>query len=185
MFTIGINSNHADSSIAVFEKNKLIFAIEEERINRIKHWSGSPLRSIQYALDYCNIEAEKITNVTFNNNPFSNITKKIPYFILNFFFSKKGKEVLERQQLKFKIKNDICNITNNKKIKFNYIDHHLSHISSAFFPSNFKNAVGLSIDGFGDFCSIAIAYTRSCIHSISLFYSCCICILCYWYSQLN
>ena len=44
----------------------------------------------------------------------------------------------------------------SKKVKIHYIDHHLSHISSAFFPSGFKNAVGLSIDGFGDFCSLCI-----------------------------
>ena len=33
----------------------------------------------------------------------------------------------------------------------------MSHIASAFYPSKFETAVGLSIDGFGDFCSIAIA----------------------------
>ena len=38
-----------------------------------------------------------------------------------------------------------------------YIDHHLSHIASAYYPSGFEDAVGLSIDGFGDFASICIA----------------------------
>ena len=37
----------------------------------------------------------------------------------------------------------------------------MSHISSAFYPSGFKNAVGLSIDGFGDFCSICITKCES------------------------
>ena len=35
--------------------------------------------------------------------------------------------------------------------------HHLSHIASAFFPSGYKDAIGLSIDGFGDFVSLVIA----------------------------
>ena len=48
--TIGINANHADSSISIFDKNKLIFAIEEERLNRIKHWAGVPLESIDKGL---------------------------------------------------------------------------------------------------------------------------------------
>ena len=43
------------------------------------------------------------------------------------------------------------------KTKLHFIDHHKSHIASAFYPSKFNKAVGLSIDGFGDFCSIAIA----------------------------
>ena len=45
----------------------------------------------------------------------------------------------------------------SKNVKINYIDHHLSHIASAYFPSGFDKAIGLSIDGFGDFVSLAIA----------------------------
>ena len=45
----------------------------------------------------------------------------------------------------------------NKKVKFIYVEHHLSHISSAFFASKFENAIGLSIDGSGDFASMMVA----------------------------
>ena len=38
-----------------------------------------------------------------------------------------------------------------------FIEHHLAHIASAFYPSGFKNCTGLSIDGSGDFVSCAIA----------------------------
>ena len=38
------------------------------------------------------------------------------------------------------------------------MDHHKSHIASSFFASKYKKSIGLSIDGFGDFCSIAIAH---------------------------
>ena len=59
------------------------------------------------------------------------------------------------------MKRDINNFFNpdnlSKKVNIHYIDHHISHIVSAFFPSNYKKAVGLSIDGFGDFCSLSIA----------------------------
>ena len=41
--TIGLNANHADSSVSIFKNNQLIFAVEEERINRIKHWAGVPI----------------------------------------------------------------------------------------------------------------------------------------------
>ena len=50
--TLGINANHADSSICIFNKNKLIFAIEEERLNRVKHWAGVPLQSITEGLNF-------------------------------------------------------------------------------------------------------------------------------------
>ncbi|HBL55430.1 MAG TPA: carbamoyltransferase, partial [Deltaproteobacteria bacterium] len=44
-----------------------------------------------------------------------------------------------------------------KNIKIHYIDHHLSHIASSYYPSKFDEALALSIDGFGDFASINIA----------------------------
>ena len=44
-----------------------------------------------------------------------------------------------------------------KNLKIRYIDHHISHISSAFYPSGFKNCLAISIDGFGDFSSLVVA----------------------------
>ena len=155
--TIGINANHADSSICVFDKNRLIFAIEEERINRIKHWAGVPFESIKFAMEYCDIKPNQITNITLNTNPLSNINRKIYYYIKNYLFSKKSKEIFFRQKLKLKIKNQLSQFIGNSNIKYHYIDHHLCHISSAFYPSNFQKAAALSIDGFGDFCSCTIA----------------------------
>ena len=36
-----------------------------------------------------------------------------------------------------------------------YIEHHLAHLASAFYPSPFREAVVVSVDGFGDFASAA------------------------------
>ena len=43
---------------------------------------------------------------------------------------------------------------NNFKGKIINVDHHLSHLCSSYFLSNFKKSIGLTIDGFGDFCSM-------------------------------
>ena len=45
----------------------------------------------------------------------------------------------------------------NKNIKFHFIEHHLAHIASAYYPSKFEKSNGLSIDGSGDFVSFAYA----------------------------
>ena len=37
---LGINANHADSSACLILNGKIVAAIEEERLNRIKHFSG-------------------------------------------------------------------------------------------------------------------------------------------------
>tara|TARA_B100000965_G_scaffold403360_1_gene431275 strand:+ start:2085 stop:3821 length:1737 start_codon:yes stop_codon:yes gene_type:complete len=158
---LGLNCNHADSSACIIKNGKLLFAIEEERINRIKHWAGLPCSSIDACLKYTNIDLSDITDIAINTNPLSNLNHKIFYFIKNYLFGKKKFEIVDRLNKKLNLKKDLNNFFNpknfSKKIKVHYIDHHISHIASAFYPSNFKKAVGLSIDGFGDFCSISIA----------------------------
>ena len=62
---------------------------------------------------------------------------------------------IDRKQI-FLLKKDLEQKLNSN-VKIHYIDHHLSHIASAYYPSGLEEAVGLSIDGFGDFASICIA----------------------------
>ena len=158
---LGLNCNHADSSACIIKNGELLIAIEEERINRVKHWAGLPIKSIEECLKFTNIKIEEITDISINTNPMSNIKEKIVYFLKNFLLGKKKYEIIKRIKKKIDLKKDINNYFKpyrlNKKIQIHYIDHHLSHIASAYFPSNFDDAVGLSIDGFGDFASVCIA----------------------------
>lgn len=158
---LGLNCNHADSSACLIKDGELIFAIEEERINRIKHWAGLPVESIKRALKFTNIDIEEITDISINTNPFSNFNHKIKYFLLNYLTGEKKYEIFERLKKKKNLIKDLNKnlkpLSFNENVKVHYIDHHISHIASAFYPSKFENAVGLSIDGFGDFASICIA----------------------------
>tara|TARA_B100002051_G_C16719691_1_gene631570 strand:+ start:236 stop:1972 length:1737 start_codon:yes stop_codon:yes gene_type:complete len=158
---LGLNCNHADSSACIIKDGNLLFAIEEERINRVKHWAGLPCSSIEACLKYTNINLSNITDIAINTNPLSNLNHKIFYFIKNYLIGKKKFEIVDRLNKKLNLKKDINNFfypnSFSDKIKVHYIDHHISHIASAFYPSNYKKAVGLSIDGFGDFCSVSIA----------------------------
>lgn len=158
---IGLNSFHADSSACIIKDNQLKFGVEEERINRIKHWAGFPAESIKLCLKSQNLNLNEVTDICINTNPISNIDKKIIFFLKNFAFGKKKFEIFQRLKNKISLKNYfnnlIINENLNKNVNVHYIDHHLSHISSSYFASGFDKAMGLSIDGFGDFCSIAIA----------------------------
>ena len=78
--TLGLNFNHADSSACIFVDNNLKFAIEEERINRTKHWAGIPFESISYCLNQNNLNFEDVSDITVNTNPKSNLTQKIIFF---------------------------------------------------------------------------------------------------------
>ena len=50
MVILGINAYHPDSSACLLIDGEIKIAIEEERLNRIKHWSGFPKLSIMECL---------------------------------------------------------------------------------------------------------------------------------------
>ena len=153
---IGINAYHADSSACIIVDGKLVAAIEEERINRLKHFSGYPIQSIKECLRIANKKSIEVTDIAFNTKPFSNIVPKTSFFLKNLIFKKNHST--KRLLKKINIKNQLLKEFNfNNNINFHFIEHHLAHIASAFYPSKFKKSIGLSIDGSGDFVSCAIA----------------------------
>ena len=155
---LGLNANHADSSACIIINGRLCSAFEEERFNRIKHWSGLPIESIKNCLSQNNLSFDQITDVAINTNPRSNINEKFFYFLKNYFFGKKKYEILKRLKNKVTLKNKLELVFDkNNNINYHFIDHHAAHIASAYYPSTFKKCLGVSIDGFGDFCSMVIA----------------------------
>ena len=87
---IGINTYHADSSACILVDGKIIAAVEEERINRKKHFSGYPIESIKECLKIANKKDCEITDIAFNTEPKSNLIKKIIFFFFKFFNYKKS-----------------------------------------------------------------------------------------------
>ena len=153
---IGINANHADSSACILINGKLIAAVEEERINRIKHFSGYPIQAINECLNLANINQNQITDIAFNTKPLKNLIPKTLFLLKNYTF--KDNNLIKRFKKKIDIKKILFDeFKLNKDIRFHYIEHHLAHLASAFFPSNFDKAYGLSIDGSGDFVTLALA----------------------------
>ena len=153
---IGINTYHADSSACVMINGKLIAAFEEERINRKKHFSGFPIESIKECLKIADKKDIEITDIAFNTKPASNIVQKILFYLSNFLIKKNNS--LKRINKKNDIKKILFRKFNlNKNVKFHYIEHHLAHIASAFYPSKKKETNAISIDGSGDFVTLAVA----------------------------
>ena len=50
MNILGLNAFHGDASAALLRDGQLVAAIEEERLNRIKHWAGLPLAAAKACL---------------------------------------------------------------------------------------------------------------------------------------
>ena len=156
MIILGLNYYHPDSSACIIEDGEVIAAVEEERFVRIKHFSGFPENSINFCLNFLNIKISDIDIVALNYDPKSNIKDKIIYSLKNIYKFSTLKKIYN-QKYKSKNQNDLETYLtkNNFKGKIINVEHHLSHLYSSLSFSNFKNCIGLTIDGFGDFCSMA------------------------------
>ena len=77
---LGINAYHADSSACIIINDKLVAAVEEERLNRKKHFSGFPIKSIQECFKISGIKEIEVTDIAFNTKPLSNLIPKSFFF---------------------------------------------------------------------------------------------------------
>lgn len=162
MYILGLNVYHGDSSACLLKNGRIICAFEEERFTRQKHWAGFPTNSIQACLDECSIDFSDINYITVSRDPNFNFTKKIkflltrPLSILNFFNRVKNRSLLNDLSTDFSKHFHLEKEYFQSKLKF--VEHHSSHLASAFFASPFEKSALLSIDAFGDFSSTVIAF---------------------------
>ena len=159
MVILGLNAYHGDSSACIVIDGQVLAAIEEERITRIKHWAGLPIHSIKYCLEACNLTISDVDYISINRDPQKNLVRKLFYCT---FKNPNIRKILERLNNRSKIRGLSHEISINfgvseKSIerKIKNIEHHLAHLSSSFFVSNFNTAAVVSVDGFGDFASTA------------------------------
>lgn len=154
MIILGLNINHADTSACLIIDGKIIAAIEEERFVRKKHYAGFPINAIEFCLDFAKIQLKQVDFVTLNFLPSANFKKKFLYGIKNVFSTATIKKFINFKN-KFFYPSDLKNYLNKNNFRGDVIniEHHLNHIASSYYNSQFEEAVGLTIDGFGDFCS--------------------------------
>ena len=186
MIILGINAYHADSSAAIFVNGKLIAAIEEERFKRVKHWAGFPQLAIEFCLKEAGVTYEQVDHFAIGRDPKAKFFKKILYLAAN----PKGsfsviKDRLSNSRKVASLDKELANISGLAPEAFTgkiaQVEHHRSHLASAFFASPFDEAALLSIDGSGDFTTTMIGIGKGNTikvldsvdfpHSIGIFYT--------------
>lgn len=161
MIVLGINVFHADTSACIVINDKIEACCEEERFTRIKHFTGFPFNAINYCLNHAGVNLEEVDYITVNYNLKYNLFERTKFLLSNLQSSNLLNKIANLYS-KRSLSNlfiDYFGINCEKKIKF--IPHHEAHISSSYFTSGFDNAVGLSIDGTGDFSSMEISYCKN------------------------
>lgn len=152
---LGINAFHAGASAALVIDGRLVVAIAEERLNRVKYYGGFPAKAIKTCLDYAGIEFSNIEHVAIGRDSSANRRKKMEYVVKHPLMlpnllkikSARGKldalDVLIAQE---------CSVpTEELRFEEYAVEHHLAHTASAFFTSGWEHAAGITIDGSGDF----------------------------------
>lgn len=187
MKILGLNAYHGDSSACLLVDGNILCAFEEERFTRKKHWAGFPIESIKNCLIDANITIHDIDYITISRDPKYNLIKKIiysiknPRLLINSLNRVKNSYKIATLENEFEKHFGLNSKEFNSKIK--YVEHHSSHLASAFFASPFEESAILSIDAFGDFSSTVLAYGKgnkitkleevNFPHSIGQFYTAC------------
>ncbi len=161
MLILGINMFHADASAAIVQDGEVIFAVAEERLNRIKHFGGFPARAIQACLDAAGAKITDVEHVAVGQDSDANLRRKVQYAISNpaklpnFFKLRQHKEGM--RDLRGLIGDALSVDRAALKFRQHHVEHHIAHIASAYYCCPWEKAAGFSYDGSGDFVSTMMA----------------------------
>ncbi|HEV2489364.1 MAG TPA: carbamoyltransferase C-terminal domain-containing protein [Candidatus Acidoferrales bacterium] len=182
MIILGINAYHANASAAIVVDGRLVAAVEEERLNRVKYAAGLPTRAIQYCLQTAGAKLTEVDHIAVPRNPWARLGTKLRFAMRMPRFAIERVRVLRRfagvrEELAAALHLDPKSI----RAKFHRIEHHRAHLASTFFVSPYERAAILSADGLGDFAStmwgtgegsrIRVTGAIAFPHSLGMFYT--------------
>lgn len=142
-----------DGAAVLVRDGQVIAAVEEERLNRIKHSNKLPIRSIQYCLSAAGVQLSDIDRVAlYASEPYANaMLEGMSASHPDILSIPLGAKTLVQDLLtrEFGTKLDSSRIS--------FVSHHQAHAVSAFAMSGFEQSLILAIDGSGDFLSGLLA----------------------------
>jgi len=164
-YILGISAFYHDSASALLKDGKIVAAAQEERFSRKKHDPSYPFHSVEYVLKEAKLKLNDVDYIAFYEKPFLKFERLLETYLA---FAPKGfksfsmsmplwlKDKLFQKKMLFEeLKNHDKNFKNIEKIYFS--EHHFSHAASAFYPSPFKNATILTLDGVGEWATTTVA----------------------------
>jgi len=162
---LGISAFYHDSAAALIIDGKIIAAAQEERFSRKKHDAKYPFHAVEYVLKESKLNLNQIDHIVFFEKPFLKFERLLETYMA---FAPRGfksfslsmsiwlrEKLFQKKFLFDKLKQHDENFNDIKKINFS--EHHYSHAASAFYPSPFKDAVVLTLDGVGEWATTTVA----------------------------
>ena len=161
MAILGISCFYHDSAACIVEKGRIVAAAQEERFSRKKHDPRFPVRAVRYCLQETNLQVNDLEYVVFYDKPFLTFERLLMSY---FSVAPRGlKSWLEAMPLWLGQKLYVPKII-KQKIGYEgevlFTEHHEAHAASAFYPSPFKEAAILTVDGVGEWATASFGFGR-------------------------
>lgn len=158
-----------DASAAITCNNEIICALEEERMNRIKHYEGFPWLALDECLNITNMKLRDVNIIAVGWDPYrgwvnriSSSLKALAYSPRSFVFKiRRGSGYITRCRELFSLRK-ILSVKFAKAVnqEIVFVDHHLSHAASAFFLCPWDEANAIIADGVGESATISFYQCR-------------------------
>lgn len=165
MYILGISAFYHDSAAALIKDGEIIAAAQEERFTRKKHDMDFPENSIKYCLEEAGIELSQIDYITFYDKPFIKFERLLETYLayapkgIRSFLKAMPVWIKEKLFLKNSLKKSLSKLGGIKEKELPplmFAEHHQSHAASAFYPSPYKEAAVLCLDGVGEWATTTV-----------------------------
>lgn len=162
MVILGLNAFHPDAAAVLLVGGKVIAAVDEERLTRVKHAGGFPARAVRACLEIAGVRPEDVDHVAFSRYPEQNMAGPILYALsgrssyapeLRAALEEAAAPIAWRELVAQALEVDPARL----RFQVHAVEHQLAHAASAFYASPFTEAAILTIDTVGDYCSTLLA----------------------------
>lgn len=158
---LGIAAFHAGSSACLVVDGVPVFAVAEERLNRIKYYAGFPTLAIKRCLDFAGLKISEVDHVAVGRDPSANRWQKYTYALSNpkniANYLKIGAKANRFRDIKTIISDELEVPASSLRFQLHNVEHHIAHVASSYFISPWESCASFSVDGSGDFASSMLA----------------------------
>lgn len=163
MKILGISAFYHDSAAALISNGEIIAAAQEERFSRKKHDERFPSHAVRYCLHEGGVGVEGLDAVAFYDKPIAKFERILKTYMsvapkgLESFMMALPIWLREKLWIPVEIEESLesCGVKCDSS-RFYFPEHHESHAASAYYPSPFRSAAVLTIDGVGEWSTTAM-----------------------------
>jgi carbamoyltransferase len=158
---LGLSAFYHDSAACLVRDGEIVAAAQEERFTRRKHDHRFPHEAVAYCLKEAGLGLDDVDCVAFYDKPLVKFERLMETYLayapVGFASYLKGMPTWLKEKLNIQglIRKEL-----GYKGKLLFGDHHESHAASAFYPSPFKEAAILTVDGVGEWATASYGVGR-------------------------